>query len=209
MASRTRDTILRALRSQVNCTVKELADIVGISPVSVRHHLINLQAEGLVRVEEVRHGVGRPHHTFSLTEEALELFPSRYFRLSNRLLEEIKDSLSDKKLEQLLSSLAVSMAEESAAHLQNLPLLRRVQGLVEILSEEGFDPELRTEDDGIFIRVLSCPYLNLAREHPEICMIDQTFIAKALSVPVKRVTCILEGDDHCNYKIEPIAENEK
>ena len=209
MASRTRDIILRALRSQVNCTVKELAEIVGISPVSVRHHLINLQAEGLVTVEEVRHGVGRPHHTFSLTEEALELFPSRYFRLSNRLLEEIKATLSDEKLEELFSGLAVSMAEESAAHLQNLPLMERVQGLVAILSDEGFDPELNTTDNEIFLRVLSCPYLNLAREHPEICMIDQSFIAKALSVPVERVTCIIEGDDHCNYKIEPATENMK
>jgi DeoR family suf operon transcriptional repressor len=209
MASRTRDTILRALRSQVNCTVKELANIVGISPVSVRHHLINLQAEGLVEVEEVRHGVGRPHHTFSLTEEALELFPSRYFRLSNRLLEEIKESLPDEKLEQLLSGLAVSMAEDSTAHLQNLPLQGRVQGLVEILSEEGFDPEIKTEDGEIFIRVLSCPYLNLAREHPEICMIDQSFIANALSVPVERVTCIVDGDDHCNYKVKPAVEYEK
>jgi DeoR family suf operon transcriptional repressor len=209
MASRTRDTILRALRSQVNCTVKELADIVGISPVSVRHHLINLQAEGLVHVEEVRHGVGRPHHTFSLTEKALEFFPSRYFRLTNRLLEKIKESLSDEKLDELLLSLAISMAEESAAHLKNLPLIGRVQGLVKILSEEGFEPELNTEDDKMFIRVLSCPYLNLAREHPEICMIDQSFIAKALSVPVERVTCIVEGDDHCNYKIEPTGEDQK
>jgi predicted ArsR family transcriptional regulator len=206
MASRTRDTILRALRSQVKCTVKELADIVGISPVSVRHHLINLQAEGLVEVEEVRHGVGRPHHTFSLTEQALELFPSRYYRLSNRLLEVIKDVLPEEELEHLLTGLAVSMADESSSHLKNLPLLARVQGLVEILSEEGFDPELITENDEIIIRVLSCPYLNLAREHPEICMIDQSFIAKALSVPVERVTCIAEGDDHCNYRIETVGE---
>ena len=94
MTSATRETILRSLRTQGQCTVKELAEVVGISPVSIRHHLAQLQAEGLVATKEVRRGVGRPHHAFSLTEEAIELFPTRYFQLTNRLLDEIKYEMS-------------------------------------------------------------------------------------------------------------------
>jgi len=85
----TRDVILRTLRSRGKCAVKELADAARISPVSVRHHLSNLQAEGLVEIEEIRHGVGRPRQVFSLTDRAMDLFPSRYFSLTHRLLGEI------------------------------------------------------------------------------------------------------------------------
>jgi len=36
------------MRARGRCTVTDLAEASGVSPVSVRHHLANLQAEGLV-----------------------------------------------------------------------------------------------------------------------------------------------------------------
>ena len=130
MANPTHDIILRTLRARGKCTVQELADAAGVSPVSVRHHLANLQAEGLVAAEEVRHGVGRPRLLFSLTEQALELFPSRYFRLTQRLLDEMKDSLPEPMVRQLFSSVAQTMAEDYAGELAGLPLERRLERLV-------------------------------------------------------------------------------
>jgi DeoR family transcriptional regulator, suf operon transcriptional repressor len=62
----TRDLVLRTLLTQPRRTVNELADKVGISPISIRHHIANLEAEGLISSEEERHGVGRPRQVFSL-----------------------------------------------------------------------------------------------------------------------------------------------
>jgi DeoR family suf operon transcriptional repressor len=200
MPSTTRDTILRSLRAQRECTVKDLAETVGISPVSVRHHLTNLQAEGLIAVKEVRHGVGRPHHIFSLTDRALELFPSRYYSLTSRLLDEIKDSISKEKVEEIFSSIARGLAESLAAQLKDLPLEQRYARLVECLAEEGFDAEIEHQGDKVIIRELSCPYLHLARQHREVCLFDQAFIAAVLSLPIERVVFIGE-DDFCAYAI--------
>ncbi len=86
--------------------MNELAAASDVSPVSVRHHLSNLQAESLVAVEDERHGVGRPRQLFSLTETGLDLFPSRYVRLTNRLLDEIKESIPAGKVEELFSGVA-------------------------------------------------------------------------------------------------------
>src|SRR5690606_7396901 len=69
--SSTREQILNLTRSRAQATTAELAEYLAISPVSVRHHLSTLMAEGLVRSQEVRHGVGRPHLAYSLTEAAL------------------------------------------------------------------------------------------------------------------------------------------
>lgn len=201
MASETRDTILRTLRARGHCTVKELADAAGISPISVRHHLSSLQAEGLIGLEEVRHGVGRPHHVFSLTDEAHELFPTRYFRLTNRLLGEIKELMPVGSVEGLLTGVADAMASDYASQLQGLPLEKRLRRLVDLLDEEGFSAEIERRGDEIMIRELSCPYYQIGQAHPEVCMIDQAFIAQALSLPVERVRCVLEGDAHCAFSV--------
>src|SRR5664279_2793108 len=87
----TRDRIMQTLLRQPRTTINQLAVAVGINPISVRHHLTNLQVEGLVATEEERHGVGRPRLVYYLTEAGLEKFPTRYLRLTNHLLSQMKD----------------------------------------------------------------------------------------------------------------------
>lgn len=206
MASQTRETILQTLRARRSCTVKELAEAAGISPVSVRHHLAKLQVDGLLHTEEVKHGVGRPHQLFSLTEEAFELFPTRYLRLTNRLLEQMKESLPLIYYEGVLSNIADSMAEDYSIRLEGLPLPQRLVRLIELLNEEGFTAESEQDGDIVVIRAFSCPYLAIGQRHPEVCMIDQTFIAKALSLPVEQVRSMLGGDAHCAFSVQLTSE---
>jgi predicted ArsR family transcriptional regulator len=169
--------------------------------VSVRHHLSNLQAENLVAIEDQRHGVGRPRQLFSLTEAGLDLFPSRYVRLTNRLLDEIKESTPPGKVEQLFTGVASTMAADVARRLEGLPLEQRLERMVELLAEEGFDAQVEQQDRQILIRESSCPYFRIGREHPEVCTVDQAFIATALSLPVERVTCLLQGSDTCTFAV--------
>jgi predicted ArsR family transcriptional regulator len=194
------------LRSRGRCTVNELAQASGVSPVSVRHHLANLQAEGLVQAEEVRHGVGRPRLVFSLSDSGMDHFPSRYFHLTRRLLAEIKDRMPEGQVSDLLSGVAESMARSYAAELNQLPLPQRLERLVQLLNEEGFDADMQRDGDTVFIRELSCPYFRMGQQHPEVCNIDQSFIATALSLPVERVTCLLDGDVHCTFSLAATAE---
>jgi DeoR family suf operon transcriptional repressor len=201
MSSVTRDRIMRTLRLRGKCTVNDLAEASGVSPVSVRHHLANLQAEKLVEAEEVKHGVGRPRLLFSLSDSALEMFPSRYFRLTSRILEEIKDSMSPAAVKGLFASVASTMAADYAEQLDGLPLEERLERLIQLLSDEGFEAEVEDQGGHVTIRELSCPYFKMGRTHPEVCMIDQNFIATSLSLPVERVTCLLDGDSHCSFSI--------
>jgi len=182
--------------------VRQLADAAGVSPVSVRHHMASLQVEGLVTAEEVRHGVGRPRLVYSLTERALELFPSRYYRLAQRLLDQMKDSLPEPMVRQLLASVARTMAEDYADELAGLPFERRLEQLVKHLTAEGFEAEVEEREGRLFIHQLSCPWLRMGREHPEVCLVDQSFIATALALPVERVTCLLNGETHCTFAID-------
>jgi predicted ArsR family transcriptional regulator len=199
---------MRTLKVQGSCTIKELSAATKVSPVSVRHHLVNLQAANFVQSEEVRQGVGRPHHEFSLTETGLERFPGRYFRLTNRLLTRMKDSLPRGMVVELFISIGHQLAEEYSLELKSLPLKDRVNRLVELLSDEGFAAEVDTSDDQVLIRELSCPYLKIGRAHPEVCMVDQEFIATALDLPIQRVSWLLEGDSHCSFALAEVESYE-
>ena len=89
----TRDKILQSLLKKPRSTINDLAEAVGINPISVRHHLTNLQMEGLVESQEERHGVGRPRLVYVLTDEGMERFPTRYMLLTTRLLSQMKETM--------------------------------------------------------------------------------------------------------------------
>ena len=209
MTSPTREVILRTLKSQGKCTVNDLAEAAEVSPVSVRHHITALQAEDLVAAEEVKHGVGRPYHVFSLTEKGFELYPGRYFKLTNRLLDEIKDHVSEDLVTELFSGVADAMAVQYATQLQGLPLEERLPRLMDMLGEEGFDAEYEWRGDEVVIREMGCPYMQIGREHPEVCAVDTSFIATALDLPTERVNCLLDGDTHCTFTLKVIDTDAK
>jgi predicted ArsR family transcriptional regulator len=193
----TREAILLSIRAQGKCTVKELAQAVGISPVSVRHHLTRLQVDGLIASEEVRQGVGRPHHVFSLTSEALEMFPTRFFRLTNLLMDEIKANMSPEQVEVLLWRIAKSIVDDHKENLGNLPIEARLPYLIELLSKEGFETKINLRENQIFNQMLNCPYTHLPLDHPELCRIERTIIALALSLPEELVKCEQDEESYC------------
>jgi len=157
----------------------------------------------------VKHGVGRPRHLFFLTETGLDSAPTRYYRLANRLLDEIKVSMPEEQVQSLLDGVANSMADAYAVQLDGLPLEQKLDRLVSLLSEEGFDASLEDLDEKVIIRELSCPYYRIGLQHPEVCNVDQAFIATALDLPVERVSCLLGGDSHCTFAVTKDPERKE
>lgn len=201
---KTREKILHALLEKPGSTTNELAERVGINPISVRHHLTSLQASGLIEAEEERHGVGRPRLIYSLTEEGSEKFPTRYLRLTTRLLNQLKETLPNPMVKELFSQVAINLAGEYADRLENLPIEERLELLKELLASEGFTVDWEKEGDSYHIHEISCPYYKVGQSHPEICSMDQTLISQMLAVPAEKVECILSGGDRCTYVVKPV-----
>lgn len=199
----TRDRILQTLLRQPRSSINELAEAVGINPISVRHHLTNLQMEGLVDAQEERHGVGRPRLVYVLTEEGMERFPTRYLRLTTRLLAQMKESMSGPMVTKLFSQVAEDLAADYTAQLKGLSMEERLETVKELLAEEGFTVEWEKADDEYRIHEITCPYYQIGQNHPEVCAVDQTLISKMLAVPANKVQCILDGSSHCTYVVHP------
>ena len=198
----TRDRIMQTLLRQPRTTINELAVAVGINPISVRHHLTNLQVEGLVATEEERHGVGRPRLVYFLTEAGTERFPTRYLRLTTRLLAQMKESMPEPVVSKLFAQMADGLAEEYASQMKGLNMEERLDLAKTLLTEEGFDIQWEKTGSQYQIHEITCPYLQIGQNHPEVCTVDQALISKMLAVPAEKVSCILSGDAHCTYLVQ-------
>ena len=204
----TRDRVLQTLAKKPGATINDLAEAVDINPISVRHHLSSLQVEGLVQAQEEKHGVGRPRLIYTLTEDGMEKFPTRYLRLTSRLLDQLKSSLPQPMVKKLFTEMAASLAEDYALQMQGLSMEERLELIRELLAEEGFTVEWEKVQDQYRIHEITCPYLQIGQTHPEVCTVDQTLISKMLAVPAEKVQCILDGSAHCTYVVQSAVTTE-
>lgn len=197
----TRERILMKLQANPSCTIIDLAGAVDINPISVRHHIARLEAEGLVTSQEERHGVGRPRRMYSLTDKGRESFPTRYLRLTLRLLEQLKETLPKAMVSQLFSQIAQEMASDYDGLLDNLSIEERLNLIKRLLTEEGFTLDWERRGDHYLIRELNCPYFHIGQAHPEVCSLDQTLISTLLSTPAEKTRCMLHGDSQCTFMV--------
>jgi predicted ArsR family transcriptional regulator len=198
----TRNRVLQSLLHKPRSTINDLSTQVGINPISVRHHLSNLQMEGLVTAEEERHGVGRPRLVYLLTEAGMERFPTRYLRLTTRLLNQMKESMPEPMVSKLFAEMADGLALEYADQMQGMSMEQRLELAKSLLTREGFTVEWERQGGQYRIHEINCPYLQIGKKHPEVCTVDQRLISRMLAVPAEKVQCILQGDDHCTYVVQ-------
>ena len=199
----TRDTILHALKSSNQATVEELADTANVSPVTVRHHLNALQAEGLIEVDSIRRKVGRPYYVYSLSENGHELFPHKYVRLTNRLLDELKATLPPEQINDLFAKIVEGMLEDHMGEFESLAFEERLSYLASVLSEEGFLVKWRKENGHYTLTEYGCPYYSVGQEHTEICGMDRTLMVTILQTSVEQQSCMLAGDECCQFTFVP------
>ncbi len=199
----TRDKILQSLLKKPRSTINDLAEAVGINPISVRHHLGNLEKEGLVEGQEERHGVGRPRLVYVLTDEGMERFPTRYMRLTNRLISQMKETMPGPVVTRLFNQIAEDLVSGYADDIKGLSMEERLDFVKDLLAQEGFTVEWEKKDGQYQIHEISCPYYQVGVAHPEVCTVDQTLISKMLALPVNKVQCILDGGAHCTYVVQP------
>ncbi len=209
----TRKRILQTLLTRQRCTINELADAVGITPISVRHHINKLEAAGLVASEEERHGVGRPRRLYYLTDAGLEQFPSQYVRLTTQLLRQLKATLPAPMVSKIFTEMARNMAKEFVTQIesQHMGPKERLQFVANLLNQEGFVVTWEEEDDHYVLKESVCPYYHIGQDHPEVCVLDRNFVAALLDLPADKIRhehCIFNGDKQCRFLIpKPSTES--
>jgi predicted ArsR family transcriptional regulator len=157
---------LELARSPAPVATADIADSLGLHPNTVRPHLERMREIGLLDVAtEIRSGVGRPQHLYSLAPDApsLGLEPPTFPMLARMLVR--------------LAALAGASGDEAAEigreqgradarlHAHDASCLEALVGELDAL---GFDPAVSGADDDALVAFAHCPFRELAEEHPEL-----------------------------------------
>ncbi|MFQ5341110.1 MAG: helix-turn-helix transcriptional regulator [Anaerolineae bacterium] len=199
----TRSRIVEHLKQRGQATIQDLTAATGLTSMTVRHHLAVLEADGLVSSAKERGHVGRPRHVYFLTENALSLFPERYDELAHRLLEGLKALGARREVTRVLEKMGANIARIHRGDLAGKSFEERLDLLISVLSDEGFLASWAEEAGKYTLTEYSCPYLLVGQDHPEVCQVDWQVITRILDAPVKKETCMLQGDTNCTFHIRP------
>lgn len=183
-------------------TARELAVRVGVSLNGVRHHLKELEADGLVRYERSKRGVGAPVFVYLLSPAGEDLFPRRYKEALSQVLDYVvaregraaAAAALESHFDALRLSLEASLADASPTE--------RMQAVVRALSAAGYMAEGQASFCCGTLIEHNCAIRDVAERFPELCAAEERFLAAVLGGTVERQRHMLGGCTACEYKVK-------
>jgi predicted ArsR family transcriptional regulator len=194
--------ILEFLKRRGSATIKELEELLGITTTAVRQHLNGLQSAGYIARQRVSSGVGRPHHVYSTTPKAHELFACHCDDLALTLLDEVFAAEGEERATWLLERVGNRLAEKYARTVRSEVLQERVEQLAVALQQRGVLTQVDIQDENTFIlKAYNCPYHELAHEHRAVCEMDEKLIRQVLKSDVSLTSCMMDGHAGCSFVV--------
>jgi len=196
-----RGAVLVQLKRAPRLTAKELAARLGVSLNAARHHLKELEVEGLVRYEREHRGVGAPVFLYSLSSTGEALFPRRYEETLTALLDRIVEREGREAAIGLLEAHIAGLARRLSAELDGILPAERLQAVARARSEQGYMAEATGGDAVGTLTEHNCAIQAVAQRFPEICAAEARFLAEVLGAEVDRREHILSGCPSCEYHV--------
>jgi predicted ArsR family transcriptional regulator len=200
-----RAAIIEELRRRGERSVAELAVHLGISEVATRRHLSVLEDERLVASTTVKQARGRPAARYHLTEAASQLFPHRYDRFANEVLDFLADAHGRDglraflrwRLEREVSGLREAVTAEA--------LHERLEQLAGALSNAGFQASVTPDGGGFTLTQDHCAIYDVAKDHPEVCAYEAATFSEVLGgdVTLSRRETLAGGAPACVCCVAP------
>ena len=219
LSSRSRLDILRLLYRN-SLSVEQIAEKLGLQPITVRHHLQSLVESGFVEAIEERAGsVGRPKIFYKLVREPpLVSYPRRsYLVLNSFLLNTLRSTLGENQTRKLIRKVGLDMGENTAKKLTSeydvrtwTPKIFEEFFVKDYLEKMGSEPEVvNVSEKAITYRVHNCPFFEMAIKTPEIVcdILHESFhegLIKTMDkdIKVSHQTCMAKGQPHCELTVE-------
>jgi predicted ArsR family transcriptional regulator len=198
----TRQLILNYLKEHGQATVDELAEMLKLTTVTVRHHLDILRREELVSEPVVRRRAspGRPQYAFALTAKASAHFPKHYDSLAANVLAELK-AQTPRAVNVIFEGVAGRFAAEATPPAPGDSIPKRLNRAIAFLNERGYVAHWEKSEKGYVLHTNNCPYAGLPDEHPELCGMDSALVSRLLGLPVECAGRLAEGAGSCAYLV--------
>ena len=203
-----RGAVLLLLKREHRLTAKELGARLGISLNAVRHHLKELDTEGLVVHDREHRGVGAPAFAYRLSPGGEALFPRRYEEALTALLDQVVEVQGREAAVGLLEAYFAGLARRVREELADAASGERLQILSRVLCEAGYMAEVSLGKDEATLREHNCAIPSVAERFPEICGVEARFLADVLGAEVRRRGHMLSGCNACEYHVRFKAAQE-
>lgn len=217
LSSKSRLNIMSLLRRKP-LSVEEIAELVNLKPITVRHHLQSLKNAGFIESYE-KHGgaVGRPKIFYRVTKEPpLVTYPKRrYLTLATLVMRALPLFIGSKRTGKLLEKIGKNMGEGVIEEISK-KLETKVWSFEDFkelfvngyLKEDGAEIEIvKADETSIVFRTHNCLFFELAVKMPEMmCDILHESFDKGVSdalggkPKIKRLTCQGHGDPYCEHE---------
>jgi DeoR family suf operon transcriptional repressor len=196
-----RGAVLTQLKRYQPLTARELAVRLGVSLNTARHHLKELEAEGLVRYQREYRGVGAPVFAYGLSPAGEELFPRRYCDALTAMLGAVVEREGRESAVALLGSYFELLSRRIRGQLEGVLPADRLQVVARALSDEGYMAEATPGEGVAVLTEHNCAIPAVAERFPEICGAEARFLAEVLGAEVERTGHILSGCPACEYRV--------
>jgi len=196
-----RGDLLLELKRAGLLTARDLATKLSLSLNAVRHHLKELEAEGVVHYRREQRGVGAPTFAYYLTTEGEGLFPQRQTELLTDVLDRLAAQSGRGAIVSAMETRFADLAHKLQAELAGASPSRRREVVRQALTDGGFMAEW-TEGLGEYkLTEHHCAIRAVAERFPEICEAETKFLHEVLAAAVEREAHILRGCTACEYKV--------
>lgn len=203
-----RASILVELKLVPGLTAKELSGRLGLSLNAIRHHLKELELDGLMAYKREQRGVGAPVFAYRLSDAGERLFPRRYESTLTDVLEALVEREGRDAVVSTLEARYAALLRRLPANLPELPAEERLAAVTRLLNEDGFMPEWEGSAEGGTLTEHNCAVRAVAERFPEICAAEERFLSAALGASVGLQAHVLDGCAACEYHVEftpPVA----
>jgi len=201
-----REHVLDYIVAHGGATVAQLSAQLGLSDATVRRHLDQLAAAGLLHDRLVHQATGRPYRLYSATNNGVRDRRDHSEALAARLVTQIAGERTG--LDRITEGLAEQLASAHRAQVpSNAPLAQRVASTVDALRGEGLPDAWAQTADGFVIHNHCCPYGSAANSSDCICESDRRAIEKLVGVSVEQAGSLARGDNACEFIVTAPAES--
>ncbi|WP_040979020.1 helix-turn-helix transcriptional regulator [Oceanobacillus jeddahense] len=205
----TKDKVIHVLKEQGTVTMDTLMEHFTISETAVRKQLHTLVQEGFIEVQQHKKEIGRPYHTYRLTEKSQESFPNRYKELSLDLLHDLEELQGSQLINKLLKKQSTKEKEQLKKSLDACSTIEeKINTLKDLQNKSGYMFQVEDKGkEGFQLNNFHCPFLEVAKDYPVMCQHEkEMYEALFPNQEIKTKSLQVDGNKCCQWRIAAVSE---
>ena len=195
------DQLVDIIRLNQPITIGDLIEELGVTENAVRQRLTRLMDRGLVERIEIKASRGRPSHGYRLTEEGRKHGANNLDDLAKAMWAEIQQIEDEQLRSTMIAGIAKRLSDSYHERIDGEDADQRLRSIAQYFADRKIPIALDESESVPVLKVLSCPYPDLADKNEEICSMETELISQLTGQPVELCTCQRTGGECCSFEV--------